>query len=241
MRAGATVQTGGSRCHTTYFYRDGAFGYEDFDEGQTTVFSTPESTLRALIAEQPQLFADVLARPHFRRFSAAFLAGERNAARDALSSAFQYGDPLGHGKLLLAILAWPETYPSDEVLDLLRKDLRGLTAYHLFMGAAGWDHSVETALKGVAFANQLLEMVGECVGVYYLRATFQKQAGDFAAAGRDMEKEIERLPAEDWHRSHFQEQLDRLRKRLTIHAPSEIRDRATAHEVEHESSGLERD
>ena len=213
MRAGATVQTGGSRCHTTYFHREGAWGREDFDEGSTTEGPTSEAAIRGLIAREPELFREVLAAPRWRRFSAAFLAGEREAAREALRWALEYGDSRGHGKLLEAVLAWPETAPSGEVVQLLRAELSGLTAYHVFMGAVGWDRSPGAGVKGVAFADQLLAMVGEAIGVHYLRAKFHEQAGDFAAAERDMVEELARLPADDWHRKHFQQQLDRLRSR----------------------------
>ena len=214
MRAGATAQAGGSRCHTTYLYRDGAWAEEDFDEGHTTVSPTSEAAIRALIARDPELFRDVLAAPRRRRFSAAFLAGDREAARRALREAMEYGDPAGNGKLMEAALAWPETPPTEEIVRLFRESLRGLTAYHVFMGAAGWDRSPATGAKGVAFADQLRAMVGDVVGLRYLRATFHEQAGDLAAAERDLHEEVARLPEGDWQRPTFQQQLDRVRRLL---------------------------
>jgi len=75
LRRGATVQSGGSRCHTTWFYRDGAWGWEDFDEGYTEEHPTDEATIRRLIATEPGLFEPVLAVPHRKRFSTAFSRG----------------------------------------------------------------------------------------------------------------------------------------------------------------------
>jgi hypothetical protein len=213
MRAGATVQTGGSRCHTTYFYREGAWAQESFDEGYTSESPTSEDAIRGLVAREPELFRNVLAAPRWRRFSAAFLAGEREAAREALRSALEYGDSLGHGKLLEAVLDWPEEAPSEEVVKAFRDNLRGFTAYHVFMGAAGWDRSPATGLKGVEFADQLRAMVGEAVGIHYLRAAFLQQAGDLAAAEREMLEEIARLPEGHDNRSYYEDQLERIRRR----------------------------
>jgi hypothetical protein len=212
MRAGATVQSGGGRCHRTYSYRDGSWGYEDFDEGHTEEGGTDEASIRSLIAREPQLFRELLVAPHWRRFSTAFLAGDRIAARELLGVALAYGDHLDQGKVLDAVLAWPETAPSDELVSLIRSKLSSLTAYHVFMSAAGWDHSPGVGIHGVAFADQLIAMAGEIRGCHYLRAAFHEQAGDLAAAERDMLAELQRVPAEDWHRSPFQEGLERLRE-----------------------------
>jgi hypothetical protein len=139
MRAGATVQSGGGRCHRTYSYRDGTWGYEDFDEGYTAEGATDEEGIRSLIAREPQLFRELLVAPHWRRFSPA------------------------------------------------------------------------VGIQGVAFADQLMAMAGETRGGHYLRAAFHEQAGDLAAAERDMLAELERVPAKDWHRTPFQQELERLR------------------------------
>jgi hypothetical protein len=216
MRAGATVQTGGSRCHTTYFHQDGEWRYEVFDEGHTSVGPTGEGFVRGLIAREPELFRNVLAAPRRRRFSAAFLAGEREAAREALRSLLEYGDPDGSGELLDAMLAWPEVAPSAAIVERLRRAVTGLTAYHLFMGAAGWDRSPPVGEKGVRFAEQLRAMVGEPLGIHYLRSAFHEQAGDLTAAERDMQEELMHLPAGDWHHETFQERVLRLRRRMGL-------------------------
>lgn len=213
MRAGATVQTGGSRCHTTYFHGDDGWAYEVFDEGNTWTGRTDLAFIVGLIAREPELFRHVLVAPRWRRFSAAYLAGDRALAREALRSALEYGDPDGSGMLLDAMLAWPEVVPPGPVIERLRGAVTGLTAYHLFMGAAGWDRSPAVGTKGIAFAEQVRAMVGEPLGIHYLRSTFHEQAGDFAAAERDMLAEIERLPAGDWHRETFEQRIERLRRR----------------------------
>lgn len=211
LRAGATVQIGGSRCHTVYAYRDGAWVQEDFDEGYVEVRPSSDAAIRERIAGQPEEFAEVLAAPGWRRFSAAFLAGEREVAREALRSVTAYGCRVKEGQILDAVLAWPEAAPSEEVVQLVRRELDGLTAYHVFMGATGWDRSPACGVKGVAFANQLLAMVGPTPGFYYLRATFHEQAGDQAAAERDIREELAQLPPQHWRREPLEQQLQRVR------------------------------
>lgn len=211
LRGGATVQRGGSRCHTTYYYRDGQWGFEDFDEGYSEERPTTEAVIRELIAGDRALFVDLLARPHWRRLRAAFFAGERDVAREALRSAVAYGDPHDHGKVLDAVLAWPDAAPTEEVAALIRSKLDGFTAYHVFMQAAGWDRSAAVGARGVEFAERLLAMVGPALGSHYLRATFHEQAGDLAAAERDLLEELARTPAGAWQRGPFQEALERLR------------------------------
>lgn len=218
MRAGATVMTGGSRCHTTYGYRDGQWVYEDFDEGSTHEGPSSEAQVRGLIAREPQLFAPTLAAPHRRRFTAAFLADDVPAAREALRSALAYGDVLGEGAILEAVLAWPAAAPSGEVAALIRDKLRDFTAYHVFMGAVGWDRSPAVAVKGVELVDRLIAMVGEAPGCFRVRAAFHEQAGDLAAAERDTQAELGRTPEDDWRRSGYQEQLERLRRRMAAEA-----------------------
>jgi hypothetical protein len=218
MRAGATVMTGGSRCHTTYGYRDGRWVYEAFDEGYTSEGPSSEALVRELIAREPRLFAPILAAPHRQRFTAAFLAGDAAAAREALRSALVYGDVLGEGAILEAVLAWPEAAPSAEVAALVREKLHDFTAYHVFMGAVGWDRSPAVAAKGVELVDRLIAMVGEAPGCFRVRAAFHEQAGDLAAAERDTRAELERTPADDWRRSGYQEQLERLHRRMATGA-----------------------
>lgn len=222
MRAGATVQTGGSRCHSTYFYREGSWGYESFDEGYTREGPTSEAAMRERIDQEPELFRGVLVAPLRRRFTAAFLAGDREAARERLREQLELDrDPLDQGRILAAVLAWPEVEPSDELVALIRSKLSGFTAYHVFMGATGWDRSAAAAAKGIEFAEQLIAMVGEVTGTLYLRSAFHEQAGDLAAAERDMLDELERTPAGDSHRTPFTASLERLHRILRAAQPAQ--------------------
>jgi hypothetical protein len=215
MQVGATAQTGGSRCHTTYGYSDGQWFFEAFDEGHVDRYATSEAQIRALIASDPELFRLILHTIPWRRFSAAFIAGEREAARAHLRDAIVYGDGFGHAAILDAMLAWPETPASESFITTMREELRGFTAYHVFMGAIGWDRSPALAGKGLAFADQLIEMVGDVVGCHYLRSAFYQQAGDLQAAERELMIELERLPEGHSSRSSYEDSLARVRARMT--------------------------
>lgn len=215
MKLGATAQTGGSRCHTTYGYSAGQWTSEAFDEGHTDVYPSSEEQVRALIASEPELFRHILRSIPWRRFSAAYIAGEREAARTHLRETLAYGDGFGHIAILDAMLAWPETEPSEQIVELMREKLSGFTAYHVFMDAIGWDRSPELAGKGLAFVDQLVEMVGETTGCHYLRATFHEQGGDLGAAERELVRELELLPDAHSSRSSYEQQLARVRARMS--------------------------
>jgi Leucine Rich repeat len=63
LRGGMEISIGGSRLHTTYRGRDGAFFIEDFDEGATDERPLAEADLRRVIAGSPGPFLDVLRSP----------------------------------------------------------------------------------------------------------------------------------------------------------------------------------
>lgn len=216
MRDGATVMSGGSRCHTTYGYSDGRWFEEAFDEGYTSESPSSEAQVRALIAREPELFAAILAAPHRQRFTAAFLAGDVPTARQALRAAMVYGDELREGAILDAMLAWPEAAPSEEIAAIVRDKLRDFTAYHVLMGAMGWDRSPARAAQGIEHVDRLIAMVGDVPGCLRVRAAFHEQSGDLAAAERDLQTELDRTPQGDWRQRSYEEQLGDLRRRRGV-------------------------
>jgi hypothetical protein len=214
MRLGETAMSGGSRCHTTYGFSAGQWFFEYFDEGYTDVHPSSEAQIRALIASDPELFRHILRAVPWRQFTAAFLAGEREAARAHLDEAIMYGDNFDHAAILDAMLAWPETTPSEPIIELMREKLRDFTAYHVFMDGIGWDRSPERAGKGLAYVDQLVEMVGDVIGCHYLRAAFHEQGGDLHAAERELMLELECLPQGHSNRSSYEQSLARVRARI---------------------------
>ena len=209
MRAGAGVMTGGSRCHSSYYFRDGAWRREDFDEGHTQEVEIAEATIRAMIVDDPQRFAGVLQAPRWEAFSAAYLAGAPEA-RPLLHAALVYGDQFEHGKILDAVLAGPDEPLEPAVAELIRKEIRGYTAYHCFMGAALWDRSPAVARFGVAFVDRLRELVGDAPGVFTLRASFLEQAEQPEAAIAELERELGQTP-DGPGRASVEARLARLR------------------------------
>lgn len=216
MRHGETAQTGGSRCHTTYFFRDGQWRCEAFDEGHTDEYASSEADVRSLIAREPEVFRPMLRAVPWRRFTAAFLAGDRVDARARLRDSLVYGDPFDHAAILDAVLQWPDVPPSEEVVALIRNNLIGFTAYHVFMDAVGWNRSPEIAPKGLAFVDDLVAMVGETTGCHYLRSAFHEQAGDLVAAERELVRELELLPPDSTSRDSYEQSLARVRARMSL-------------------------
>lgn len=213
MRRGETAQSGGSRCHTTYFFRDGKWLCEAFDEGYTDEYASSEADVRRLIATEPELFRPMLRAVPWRRFSAAFLAGERADARARLRDSIVYDDPFDHALILDAVLQWPDVPPSEEVVALIREKLLGFTAYHVLMDAAGWNRSPDVGTKLLPFVDVLVAMVGEVTGCHYLRAAFHEQAGDLEAAERELVRELELCPRDLSNRESYEQSLARVRAR----------------------------
>jgi hypothetical protein len=60
------------------------------------------------------------------------------------------------------------------------------------MFAVGWEKTAENGRRGIAFVEQLVEMVGDVVGWREVRAAFREMAGDFEGALADSEFELGR-------------------------------------------------
>jgi len=161
IRDGETVQTPGSRCHSTYAWQDGAWFRDDFDEGHTERRPSSEGELRELASRQPRLFRSLLQQPLWRRYRQAMEDDDVNTARAALEAWLAHGDRLDRGRVLLAMLHWPETNPDEGTRRLIAGMLRGLTAFHLFMETCAWQKDADTPARGRAFVDQLYQMAGD--------------------------------------------------------------------------------
>ncbi|MBK8257201.1 MAG: hypothetical protein IPK82_31575 [Polyangiaceae bacterium] len=138
MKEGASVQIGGSRCHSTYSFYQGQWRREDFDESATYESVVAESVILNLAESEPAAFRDLLRVARWNRFVEAFFAGELHAARALLPEACRYGDPNLEGETWAALLDWPATALQPQMVERLRRKVSGMTAYHLFMVAMGW-------------------------------------------------------------------------------------------------------
>lgn len=214
MRAGATIRLGCSRSHATYSFHDGGWWYEDFDEGHVEEHPIEEAYIRELIRREKDQAREIIRRARWRPFSAAFLrGGDPRRALELLEASRRFGERLRQSDILEAFLRFPDTL-DPEVEALIKSELEGFTAFHVFMDAAGWDRSPETSRKGVLYVDRLIAMVGPCPGCYRVRAAFHNQAGDFAPAVADTERELARTPAGTWRHEQLSEYLATLRARL---------------------------
>ncbi len=160
VKAGATLQTPGSRCHSTLGWDAGGGYREDFDEGAVSRRSATEQDLRAHIATYPQTAIALLQRPLWRRFAAAFLAGDCDAARAALAAWLRYGDRFDAGRICFALLDWPAVAPTRETAAIIVGKLRDHTAWHLYMDLVDWRRDADAGRGGLDFIARLVAISG---------------------------------------------------------------------------------
>jgi hypothetical protein len=214
MRAGATVTSGGSRCHSTYGVRDGAWYRDDFDEGYETSNPSSELDVRRMIVGEPELFRGVLHAQPWSRFVSAFVADDWAAARVALVEASAYRDPEQRRDVWEAYFDWPARSPSAALRDRLAQHLVGHTAWHLFMDATGWARTRDNAARGLAFAERIAAMIGEVPGLHALRAHFHELRDDRPAQRGALAAEIAALPEGHAMRRHCEALLAKLSQAL---------------------------
>jgi hypothetical protein len=203
MRAGASIMTGGSRCHTTYFFRDGSWWVEHFDEGHVEEAKTSEAVIRERIAGYPDKARAIIRQARWRPFSEAFLrGGDPTRALELLEESRRFGERFHHAEILEAFLRFPPRL-DPKLKTLIRSELKGFTAYHTFMEGAGWDRSPETGRKGVLYVDRLIEMVGVCPGCFKVRASFHQQAEDHDAAVADLERELAQTKPGGWDHEYL--------------------------------------
>lgn len=161
MRNGATVQTGGSRAHSSLGLDADGWYWEHFDEGQVDRQPASEADLHRLAKSTPQHLLPILRRPHWREFVRALAADQPAAAQAALKAFARWGDPLQHAALWSAILGWPREPLSAQLRQCLRDRIVDHTLWHLFMEAHGWARDSATRVKALAFLDRTLEMIDE--------------------------------------------------------------------------------
>lgn len=176
IREGYSTTIGGSRCHTDYYFRDGAFRDNAFDEGSTHETIIDEATMRRVVLENPTHFIGALDRHRWRLCKAAVLAGDWPAIVSALDG-MRAPDALRYAELLRATGSWPHEAPSDELREHIARCERSHTLYHAFMSAVGWDKSTSVSERAFEWIERVEAMIGApCANT---RASF---AGDARAA-----------------------------------------------------------
>ncbi|MBW2257725.1 MAG: hypothetical protein JRI25_24430, partial [Deltaproteobacteria bacterium] len=68
----------------------------------------------------------------------------------------------------------------------------------------------ENGRRGVAFVEQLVEMVGEVPLCWKARASFRQMAGDLEGALADLERELALTPEGDWWHGQLRKDLERM-------------------------------
>jgi hypothetical protein len=209
LRDGRTVSIGGSRCNTTYGWRDGAFYAEAFDEGHVEEHASDEGEVRRWIERDPAAFASLAQAPDVRAFREAWARDDREGAVAALRRAEAIADPLHQFRVFAAALLWPDRSPTDEERAMVREMLTSQTAWHAFLSPVGWELTPERGRQGVAYLDRLLAMVPEPRG-YETRASFHELAGDLDAAIDDLWRSLAETPDDAWWRPELVERIAKL-------------------------------
>ena len=177
VRAGAQLMVGVSRCHTTYFSRDGVLVAEDFDEGATNESAIGEDALRSVIASEPERAMELLRFVPRRKLRDALLAGDRDRVRACLAALLTLGEAFVDTEPVEAALAWPEEPPSVEQRAALEQRIDGLAAYHVAMAPLGYERSPAAGRAGLRIFTALVEMLGEFPRLEEYRAAFVEMIG----------------------------------------------------------------
>jgi hypothetical protein len=196
LRSGECVclSSMGGRWSETLLYRSGQFFIATFDEGSSDERPASEQDFYAALAKAPDAFRSLLARPLWKRFSAAFVDGDRAQARAALEATRGLpGDPERYRYVFEALLDWPEQAPSPELLAKLKVLVRDGMALHPFRIAAYGRDDPATAKKAVEYLTTLGDITGWPRLLHEQRALFHERLGDLRAALDDclLERKIE--------------------------------------------------
>ncbi len=164
LRRGESAMTGGSRLHSTYVFRDGAFRSIDFDEGYTEEHDVTEATLRAIIRGRFAEFIPALDAPHWRAHADAVRARDPEAAASALRK-LRGGGGLHQIEALLGAWAHPNPPVSAAWIALVRELDRTSTLFHAFMRGVAWDRRPEIAPLARAWLDRVESICGARLAV----------------------------------------------------------------------------
>lgn len=222
VRAGMEVVIGGSRVHSTYRGNGTDLLVEDFDEGATSERTITEEELRATIAGSANEFVGVARAPFLEAFREALLGDvSRGTQRERLRDLDLFGDCLHHRHLVEAVLDWPETKPSPEMLARIAKT-DGLDVFHAIRSAIGYGtRSIAAGEYGVRFFDALEAMVGERdrpARWRRYRAEFRDLAGDSKGALEDLAWELARLARDDSDRTYLEREMAKISDRVLLAA-----------------------
>jgi hypothetical protein len=163
VRAGATLSTPGSRCHSTWGFHDGRWFREDFDEGAISTSSVSETSVHALLAEQPDIGIDLLRSRRWSSLRTALAAADHEGALAALGAWSRYGGGIDTLRVASAWLSPAASIADEPTRSALRSMFRDGTLLHLYMDLHGWPKAAGTAARCLDFVDALMARLGEDV------------------------------------------------------------------------------
>ena len=200
IQRGNEIRIGGSRCHRYFRFKDNTWIIGDFDEGYCTDRICTRTEFIAHIKHNFEHFKALLKLPHQRIIQEALHANDKLRALQHLECWEAIGDHLQSAPVLRAFLQWPDTIPNDETKDLIRKEIRSFTAYHVLMIHLNFTQTKENGLLGLKYLETLISIVGEVPNWRHLRGTFREMSGDIQGALEDIQYTLDTLSPEE----HFQ-------------------------------------
>jgi len=174
---GATLFSGGSRCHTTVGWRDGGWYQEHFDEGYVDVTPLTEAEIRRRLESEPAKVRALLYGDARRVAVEAMLRDDLEGVVRGIHAAGKFAEINENDRLILAIFKG-ELGQGDK--DALRQHIAGHTFWHLFMGITGWTRTPENGRRGLGFLERSLGLIGPPEPFYaaHQRASFCDLMGD---------------------------------------------------------------
>ncbi len=176
LHAGETVHVGGSRAHSTLGIGADGWYWLHYDESAEHMTPASEADLRELARRDPSALVPLLRLPHWRALSAALHAGRLEDLRSHLSDWLRWGDALGRGALLAALID-AEARRASADLDALRAALGNGDLDQLYLTTRGGDRGAATAARGQRFADWIEALLGAgAEGLAPLRARIEALA-----------------------------------------------------------------
>lgn len=161
LRAGATLCTPGSRCHSTWGLRDGQWYREDFDEGAIDGRTVSEADVRELLARQPAVGVTLLRQRRWNALRESVQARDVASALAALAAWRELGGGVDRTRVVAAWLSPTAAIEDPPTREALRQVFSDGTLFHLFMDLHGWPQGPGSAARCLAFVDGLMARLGE--------------------------------------------------------------------------------
>lgn len=179
LRAGASISTPGSRCHSSFGFADGGWYREDFDEGATVLRSIDEAAVRSQLADTPEIGRELLRRRRWQQVRAAVATGDHAAAAVALDAWRSHGGEEATALIVTAALRTDEAPLDTATATAVRQRFADGTLLHVFGELHGWPNDAAGATRCLAFIDALLRRLGEPADDRSgLRARLQQRMND---------------------------------------------------------------